>query len=337
MNGLQLTPEEYVTEISMSEDRFLLLEGSDDEDFFILIRNYLRKNDAQISVERLDLFKSIVIETAERIEGELGNRAKIEKICELVAQEPSNINNRVLGFVDREFREFEYSHYLKDHIKTHKINNRLIWSRGHSIENYFFEISTLKEAFNNYLVSSFYQEAFEIFESKFNHTLRIACALSLAGLSENLLKPIARSLDWECIDITSTSLKINLEEWSDILNKKFNLDQLRIRNLFNKFETYLNRTDQCDIETSRWLSHGHIGFNFMFVVYSKCLFIATSSDQRKNPREEADKVKKNKDTRFPTVANAWIRSQSVEFQGNDTHDFPIRCFWKLMNDIKTGE
>jgi hypothetical protein len=334
MNGLQITPEEYLTEIIMSENRFLLLEGSDDEKFFILIRNYLRKNEAQISAEKLDSLKSVVIETAERIQGELGNRAKIEKICELVAQEPSNVNNRVLGFVDREFREFEYSHYLKDNIKTHKIYNRLIWSRGHSIENYFFEISTLRETFNDYLVSSFYQEAFEIFESKFNHTLRIACALSLAGLSEKLLKPIAGSLDWQCIDITSTSLEINLEKWSDILNRKFNLDPLRIRNLFHKFETYLNRTDQCDIETSRWLSHGHIGFNFMFVVYSKCLFIATSSDHRKNPSKEAEKVNKNKDTRFRIVANAWIRNQSLEFQDNTLNDFPIKCFGMLINDCQ---
>jgi hypothetical protein len=44
MNGLQLTPEEYVTEIIMSKDKFLLLEGSDDEKFFILICNHFRKN-----------------------------------------------------------------------------------------------------------------------------------------------------------------------------------------------------------------------------------------------------------------------------------------------------
>lgn len=334
MNGLQLTPEEYVTEIIMSEDRFLLLEGSDDEDLFILICNLLRKNEAQISAEKIDLLKNISIETSERIKGELGNRAKVEKICELVAQEPFNVNNRVLGFVDREFREFEYSNYLKDHLKTHKINNRLIWSRGHSIENYFFEISTLREAFNDYLVSSLYQEAFEIFESKFDHTLRIACALSLAGLSENLLRPIADSLDWQCIDITSTSLKIDLEKWGKILNKKLKLDQLRIQNLFNKFEAYLNMTDQCDVETSRWLSHGHIGFNFMFVVYSKCLYITALSDPRKNSSEEAEKVNQNKATRFRTVANAWVRSQSVEFQSNTLNDFPIKCFWILVNDFQ---
>ncbi len=66
----------------------------------------------------LYLLKKIIIDTAERIQGELGNRAKIEKICDLVAQEPPDVNNRVLGFVDREFREFECSNDLKDHIGT---------------------------------------------------------------------------------------------------------------------------------------------------------------------------------------------------------------------------
>ncbi|MGK7885455.1 MAG: DUF4435 domain-containing protein [Crocosphaera sp.] len=341
MNGLQLTPEEYLTEIIMSRDRFLLLEGSDDEAFFILIRNFLRKNESQISEDKLDLLKNIVIDTAEGIKGEsgngdkLGNRAKIEKICDLITQESSNIQNRLVGFVDREFREFEYDNELKDNLKTHKINNRLIWSKGHSIENYFFEISTLKEAFNNYLVSDFYLEAFEMFESKFAHTLRIACALSLAGWSENenLLQPVTKSIDWQCIDISSTSVKINLEEWDKILKKRCKLNQTRIEKLFNKFETYLNMTNQCDLETLRCLSHGHIGFNFMFAVYGKCLYLTASSDQPEKKRKEAEKVNKNKDTRFPTVANAWIRSQSIEVDNNNNHDFPIKCFWMLINEI----
>lgn len=333
MSELQFTPEEYVTEIIMSRDRFLLLEGSYDKDFFILIRNYLRINNASISTQQLNLLKDIVIETAEQIKGEFGNREKIEKICELVAQEQPKIKNRVLGFVDREFREFEYNNYLKDHLETHKINDRLIWSRGHSIENYFFEIETLKEAFNNYLVSNFYQEAFAIFEAKFDHILRIACALSLAGLSEDLLKLISNSLDWQCVDISSTSLKINFEEWQKILTKKFKVDEFRIDKLIDKFEKYLAITYQHDVEISRWLSHGHIGFNFMFIVYGKCLYITAQSSQRINHQKEAEKVNENKDTRFSTVANAWIRSQSIEFQSNNTNDFPIKCFWMLINNF----
>ena len=61
MNELQLTPEEYIIEIIMSEYKFLLLEGSDDENFFILIRNHLTKNAATISAEKLDVLKNIIL------------------------------------------------------------------------------------------------------------------------------------------------------------------------------------------------------------------------------------------------------------------------------------
>ena len=161
--------------------------------------------------------------------------------------------------------------------------------------------------------------------------------MSLAVVSlENLLTftLIAESLDWRCISITSTSIEIDLEKWGEILDKKKKLNQLRIQKLFNKLETYLNITDQCDIQTSRWLSHGHIGFNFMFAVYGKCLYETASLDQRKNHIKEAEKVNKNKDTRFHTLANAWIRSQPIEFQSNETHDFPIKCFWILVNNCQ---
>jgi hypothetical protein len=212
MSGLQLTPDEYVTKIAMSKDIFLLLEGSEDKIFFTLIRNKFEQVFLDSHSDDLNLLLKINIETAEEIKGMLGNREKIEKICNLVSQENQNTRDRVLGFVDREFREFEYINSLQDKLGNHRINEGLIWSRGHSIENYFFDLATWKEAFNNYLVSELYQEAFEIFESKFNDILKIACSLSLAALSENLLKPIPTTLDWKCIDITSKSIQINLEE-----------------------------------------------------------------------------------------------------------------------------
>jgi hypothetical protein len=50
--------------------------------------------------------------------------------------------------------------------------------------------------------------------------------------------------------------------------------------------------------------------------------------------KKSEKVNQYKDTRFRTVANAWVRNQSVEFQGNNLNDFPIKCFWMLINDFQ---
>lgn len=326
MTGLQLTPEEYVTEIIMSKDLFLLVEGSDDEVFFTVIYNHLKDMYLDTSSTKLNKLKKLRIETAEQIKGALGNRDKVETVCNLIAQESENIQERILGFVDREFREFEYSNHLKDKLNNHKINDRLIWSRGHSIENYIFEISTLRETFNGYVISSFYQEAFEIFESKFTDILRISCALSLAAKSQDLLSVIDKSLDWQCIDITSQSISINIEKWKNILKKRMKLDQLRIDNIQNDFQQYLTLMNTNTSEILRWLSHGHIGFSLMFTIYGKCLYIIALDDGKKNADKEAEKINKNKDMRFFISSKAWIKCNY-----NNNFDFPIKCFEILIN------
>lgn len=334
MSKLQITSEEYLTEIMMSEDLFLFVEGSDDEEFFISIYNNLKNIDSSISSEKLKLLKKLTIATAGEIEAALGNRDKVEELCRLVlALNDNSVSQRVLGFVDREFREFEYGQFLQDKLNTHKINGRLIWSRGHSIENYLFEIATWRETFNGYPVSRFYQEAFEIFESKFDDILRISCSLSLAGLSDNVkFKLISDTLDWKCIEITSKSISINLEEWKKILKKK-KLDQIRIDNLVRKFEEYLQMTYRHNVEIARWLSHGHIGLNLIFAVYGKCLYTAALSDGFKNPNEEAEKTNRNKELRFSQSTRSWIRNKSSEAQANNPNDFPIKCFDMLLENV----
>ncbi|MEA5467947.1 DUF4435 domain-containing protein [Spirulina sp. 06S082] len=107
MSGLQLTPEEYVTEIVMSKDLFLLLEGTDDENFFTVIYNYLKNQYLDSSSEKLKRLKRLRIENAEQIKGLPKNRDRIESVCQLILKEDENIKKRLLGFVDREFREFD--------------------------------------------------------------------------------------------------------------------------------------------------------------------------------------------------------------------------------------
>jgi hypothetical protein len=89
-------------------------------------------------------------------------------------------------------------------------------------------------------------------------------------------------------------------------------------------------TRDYNVEIDRYLSHGHIGFNLMFVIYSKCLYTVALSKSN-NAIKEADKGNKNKDMRFPVVANAWIRNKSIEFSNQDTQEFPITCFWILIH------
>lgn len=332
MSQLQITPEEYLTQIIMSEDSVLLVEGSDDEVFFTLLYNRLNRYYSKSSVEKLNLLKKIRIDTAEQIQAPLGNREKVELVCQLaLAADSKDASRKILGFVDREFREFDYSNLLQDKVNGHKIDGRLIWTNGHSIENYFFDISTWKETFDAFPISSCYLEAFHLFESKFTDILQIACSLSLAAISENLCKLVSNTLNWNCIEIKTQSMQLNTTEWATELKKK-KLDQIRIDNIIDKFKQYVDIVSISNLEVVRLLCHGHIGFNLIFAVYGKCLYTVCLSNGIATPEEEANKINKNKDMRFNLCAKAWNINNALDIELNDSVDFPLKCFYLLMKE-----
>ncbi|HLO49766.1 MAG TPA: DUF4435 domain-containing protein [Kamptonema sp.] len=332
MSQLQVTPEEYLTQIIMSEDSVLLVEGSDDEIFFTLLYNRLKEYYSKSSVEKLKILKKVRIDTAEEIQAPLGNREKVELVCKLALRaDYKDACQKILGFVDREFREFDYTKLLQDKVNGHKIDGRLIWANGHSIENYFFDISTFKETFNTYPITSFYLEAFHLFESKFTDILKIACCLSLAAHSTNLCKLVGDTLDWKCIEIKSQSMQLNTTEWETRLKKK-NLDQTRIDTIINEFNKNLDIVSTSHIEVVRLLSHGHIGFNLMFAVYGKCLYTVCVYNSIANPDKEANKINENKHMRFSLCAKAWNINNQLQLELSDSVDFPLRCFYLLIKE-----
>ena len=80
----------------------------------------------------------IVIDSAEMIrecEGVFSNREKVEYIHALAAD-----HAKLAGWVDREFRMFAVGPSIVNELKGHNVlDASLFWTRGHSIENYFFD------------------------------------------------------------------------------------------------------------------------------------------------------------------------------------------------------
>ena len=110
MQGLVLSCNEFVAAIQMSKLPHILLEGSNDKAFF------MRMCEAAFGTAPQSL---VTITTAEQIKAEdsvVGNRDKVEKVCELVARR--SFRNRFLGFVDREFRGFAFVQALRGCLKS---------------------------------------------------------------------------------------------------------------------------------------------------------------------------------------------------------------------------
>jgi hypothetical protein len=125
----RFTPEEYLKYLEIDDlSRHILVEGRDDKRIFELLLRELCHTDekSQILVDSAEAF----------VECHPENRETVEDICNKITGEA--YSDRLVAFVDREFREFDFPQLL-DRVDGHKISGQLVWSRGHSIENYFFD------------------------------------------------------------------------------------------------------------------------------------------------------------------------------------------------------
>ena len=142
MSRLQLNYDEFINLVRMSKDSHILLEGSQDKAFFDILCQAVGVISLGVNFQS----PSVAITTAEVIKSDstiLGNRDKVEKVSELIRGQPFQC--RFVGFVDREFREFKFAKSIRDEVRAQRCVGRLIWSRGHSIENYMFDFDVIKE------------------------------------------------------------------------------------------------------------------------------------------------------------------------------------------------
>ena len=321
------TVEEYLTEREMSDLPVLLVEGSDDSIFFQLIRDELIQMLGTDELERLEQLSCIEIDTAAMIKSPedsvLGNREKVEYICQS-ADSIIDFTGLLLGFVDREFRAFNIDEHIQDHLPTHNTIGRLNWSRGHSIENYLFEFSILRDELRNLGISPNYsvQNSLKIFEPNFNRIINIACSISLAAKDNDLIKLVESSLDSSAFDFTGDDIQFSLDKWSTILSSKKRLDDSRRQSLLESLNSYLVTTQGCDIQTLRWLCHGHIGLSLIWSAFEACIIRTCETESVPN---EQRKVRRTDSTdRFIKFSLQWIKQQ-MEIP-NSIHSMPFQCF-----------
>ena len=138
-------PAAYRIYLQLSEKKHVLVEGKSEK---IAFRNL--KYELDIDIDELEIDSAEYLIEFEDSEGhpqKLGNREKVEEISKIVVAESQNLENngrepyadKFIGFVDREYREFQVSNSIQDLLNCHRVSDRLVWSRGHSIENYLFE------------------------------------------------------------------------------------------------------------------------------------------------------------------------------------------------------
>lgn len=287
---------EYKSFIQRSSNKHLLVEGSDDKRLFKTL------------LEELSL-SSVDIDSAEQLIDfgvGVGNRDKVELTCQAIAREA--YANKLVGVTDREFRNFQISDPPVDLLEQHRVDDRLVWTRGHSVENYFFDFNILRNPLRDFSVTEFFDEALYLFETVFTSTLRLACAVSLAAFEfNNRYNLLKSSLDWSVLQING-NIEIEYNIWKDFLIKKHRVtikDADVIIDLTLKWVDILQKVSDALI---RWLCHGHVGLSLLWAAYARCVYEVCLRANLANPKQEASRVLRAEESvRFNSCASWWIR------------------------------
>ncbi len=264
------TQQDYLNYIQFSKKKHLLVEGVTDKRIFnLLFDEWEQKQKNNINLVNLE----VQIDTAEGLNfiDVPRNCDRVKAICQSIETKPYNY--KLVGFIDREFNEFAYSSSFEDNLKGHKVEGRLVWSRGHSIENYFFEYSILREHFRG-LALDYFSEALEVFSSQFLESiLKIACAVTLASKEIGKIQKIEDRIIQDFFQIINNEFLIKLEFFKENLIKSKNDFTLEEAEEF--YREYINFQDKItlfkDPQIIRWLCHGHIGIKLICLSYDLCI------------------------------------------------------------------
>ena len=304
MTTFGYTPSEYLVMVKISKNKHLLVEGKSDKTAFSYFFDELYRFKEQ-SIPR----KKIDIDSVEGIVnvGVFSNREKVEKICEEFQKNlDERDENNLVGFVDREFRGFEKNDSIKDNINCHYVADKIVWSRGHSIENYYFELEILREPFRVHTDIDYFTSALERFENILDPTLQIACALSLVSEEMKKINQIQKVLSWEMIILDRSNIEINLLKLQKSLLERHIFSEAEIEQFLKRYKFWLNKVSSTKKDYVRWMTHGHISIRLIWFVYASCVFASISDKGHGGARSEASKVLKlSEEERFRSCANTW--------------------------------
>lgn len=298
--SLTITVDEYLAELIQTKQKRVLVEGKTDRIALDkLLTEYSEINNGQ-------LLRYPLIDTAERIQdvGLFYNKQKILEVFSRIQGKP--YETKCIGLIDREFIGFETASEIRDDIGCHKNEGNLVWTRGHSLENYFFDVQIIKKSIH-ILSSANHTRALQLFEEHLEQLLEIACAVSLGTLQignsyqiEGIFDRIENSLSENIISFQESGVSLDLTTWLPVASQRLN-NPMAANDLLDSYVNWLSRIQSSPKETIRWLCHGHIGMTFISYFYNQCL-IRLSPNSSKNQK---DLLNTNNDLKFAALAHSW--------------------------------
>jgi len=314
MAVLQYTIQDYSAYVNMSNRKKLLVEGPDDKRFFDFLRGH-KKN----WFDSLDIDDACIIASPHE---RLGNREKIERVNVLI--EKTSFSDKFLGLVDREFRGFDLEDRIVDTINSHYIDGRLIWTMGHSIENYFLDYDLLNYTISTLSTSPYCRNAMIVFKDIFPSILQLSCAVSLACFEINNFAFLYQFLSWEIFNLDETRIEINYQTLEEELRNQ-NVPEEWISSLLTRIPFWYQQVIDSEPLNPKWLNHGHLSLSIMWASFQKCISVCCNSNYIST--EISHTLQANANVKFNTCAQKYLSTIDL-----DNNAFP-KCLFQQLNVV----
>ncbi|MBD2628666.1 DUF4435 domain-containing protein [Trichormus variabilis] len=262
-----------------SNSKRLIVEGKTDKCFLTILLDEFSQSTEKLPKPRIIPIDDIntIVKNDDSIKAftvnVTGNRQKIERIHKNVKNLPKYEN--LVFFVDREFRYFTIliNGNMKDRLKKHKVNGSLIWSRGHSIENYLFDFSVLRQPLRRLTDIEIFEDVINTFEENFYLVIALATAISMTLKECKKIQELENTIDWEIIEIKSLEVNIKVDDWKKRMCERKGLCNEIAENIISTYQNWYDKikNNNLDIDVLRWLCHGHIGIKVILEAYRSCI------------------------------------------------------------------
>lgn len=237
----------YALAVKLRSSKTILVEGPSDK--AVIKRLVLAYQENNKSNSNYVVDEASLVNDDEHLAGK-GNKEKILALAPLLSNTPQKIN----WLVDREWEGLNINSENVDILPPFG-ENWGFFTRGHSIENYWFSSRVVSDYLRMFYGASLPIEYFQALEIRFNAILRIANAYSFATKRLGLIK--------RCIGLMSGKF-IVWDGENYLVNSSLNA-AAKQRGVDFDFELEISTEFQnpglheLPRSSLRWLCHGHLG------------------------------------------------------------------------------
>lgn len=234
----------YNLAVKIRSFKTVLVEGTTDKNVlsnFFLTKNYAENNSSRYFIDDVSIISN------DQELSTLGNKEKIIYI----ATKLSNKNEKLGYFVDREWDHVDFA--CLDETRQSLHTDKTFFTRGHSIENYWFSsdaiISFLQYAVPAQITAEFLHEL----NQNFSSITLFAAAFSIAAKQGGVITRLDDLLERSDIDTGPEGFRLLPEFNQKLQARQSNFDIVEACN------THVELLRTHSAEKLRWICHGHLG------------------------------------------------------------------------------